>query len=133
MSLRCTGTFLTPVKFANPFGGSDSFVDYTFNLEFGKATPHTYGFGEILKGYKFTINYEYVVPTTSRLYRNTCIKLDQLNSVSTVSQAFNTLTVVSGDKPNGISISDRDVVYFPLNRSNEVQKLNYNSSTGLWG
>ena len=132
VDISCQGMFLTPVSFVNAPAVNNSFTNYDFNLSFGRVVPSPYGMGVLLMGHEFTINYEYLVPSTSRLYRNTCIKLDQINSVSTVSQAFNTLSVVSGDKPNGISISDRDAVYFPLNRSNEVQKVNYNSSTSSW-
>lgn len=132
VNINCQGTFLTPTSFVNAPAGTDSFTNYDFYLNFGRVVPSIYGMGVLLKGHKFTMEYEYIIPSTERLYRNTCIKLDQANSFSTVSQAFNTLSVVSGDVPNGISKSDRDAVYFPLNRSNEVQKLNYNSSTSSW-
>ena len=133
MDINCQDAFLTPVSFVSSYSGTDSYTDYSFNMSFGRVTPNSeYGMGNYLKGHKFTIEYEYLIPSTERLYRNTCIKLDQVNSFSTTSQAINTLSIISGDKPNGISISDRDAVYFPLNRSNEVQKVNYNSSTRLW-
>lgn len=132
VDLTCTGAFLTPVKFANPYAGLDSYVDYNFNMRFGKTKPSVYGFGETLKGYRFILNYNFVPDSSDRLYMNTCIKVKDSTVVSTKSDCINSLAIPVGDTPNGISITDRDVVYFPFNRSAEVQKVNYNSSTGSW-
>lgn len=133
VDLQCTGTFLTPVKFANPYDGVDSYTDYNFNMRFGETKPSVYGFGETLKGYRFILNYDFVPDSTDRLYMNTCVKLKNSIVVSTKSDCINYLSIPVGDKPNGISISDRDAVYFPFNRSGEVQKVVFNGTSGLWG
>lgn len=126
------GNFITPVSFVNPFGGSDSFTNYNFNMDFGRATPSVYGFGEVLKGYRFVLKYDFSPNSTERIYMNTCIKVQDSTVISTVSDCINSLSVVLGDKPNGISIEDRDSVYFPFNRNDEVQKLVYNSASATW-
>ena len=124
--------FLAPVSFVHDFGGNDSFTDYSFNLNFDKMITAPYGFGEVLLGYMFDINYSRKSTYGNIYFKNKCVKLSSLDTISTISDLLNDTTMRQMDIPNGISISDRDVVYFPLNRSDEVQKLNYNSSTLIW-
>jgi len=133
VNIDCQDTFLTPVSFVTPFAGFDSFTDYSFNMKFGSVVPNTeYYMGEVLIGYDFNIEYDYNVPTTSRVYSNKCIKVKSLSTFATTSYAVGTTSIGINDKPNGVFIYDRDCVYFPHNRSAEVQKLVFNGTNGLW-
>lgn len=133
VNLKTNGMFLTPVSFVNIYADADSYTDYSINMDFGEVSniPAT-GLGYILKGYSIDLTYTNST-NIARKYVNHCVKMKQLSMINTVSTCFNSTSVVAGDIPNGAYISDRDAVYFPLNRSNETQKVNYNSETGLWG
>ena len=133
VNINCQDTFLTPVSFVTPFAGFDSFTDYSFNMKFGLVTPNSeYGIGKTLIGYDFNIEYDYNIAGTSRTYSNKCLKVKSLSTFATTSYAVGTTSIGINDKPNGVFIYDRDCVYFPHNRSAEVQKLVFNGTSGIW-